>query len=335
MTNYIETGVIIQKDDGTEEVYQIPYNNNNSLISEQNIKDILANHSVVIDKINHIEYFYQAFTHKSYVKKDIFTDEILECSRKELGNPPNLMELREASYERLEYFGDRVVKIVVSMYLFHRYPHEEEGFMTRLQTKIEDKTNLAILSKELGLGHHFIISKQIESLNGRNMEKIHEDVFEAFMGALFLSNGFEPASRLMLNLLETKIDYSDKLYCDNNYKDNLLRHHHRMKWKFPTYHMIRHEGPPHKRIYVMGVENPNLSNSNRNKYVEEKNYKKLCISFGHGLSKKEGEQSAAKMSLILHNVLNTDQYIAADVYYPDFSTVTNIVSDETDSDYGL
>ena len=133
----------------------------------------------------------------------------------------------------------------------------------------------------------------------------------------------------------TLIDYSDKLYCDNNYKDNLLRHHHRMKFKFPTYHMIRHEGPPHKRIYVMGVENPNLSNSNRNKYFEEKNYKKLCISFGHGLSKKEGEQSAAKMSLILHNVLNTDQYIASDLYYPDFNTITNIVSDETDSDYGI
>ncbi len=168
-TNYLETGVVIQKDDGDDEVYHIPYNMNNILISEKDIINILNNYNVTINKVNHIEYFHQAFCHKSYVKKDVFTDEILKCSKKEMGNPSNLLELRDDSYERLEYFGDRVVKIVVSFYLFNRYPDEDEGFMTRLQTKIEDKKNLSILSKELGLGKYFIISKQIELLNGRNM----------------------------------------------------------------------------------------------------------------------------------------------------------------------
>ena len=345
MTNYIETGITIKKEDGTDEVYMIPYNINNILITEKDIKDILSKYNVTIDKINHIEYFHQAFTHKSYVKKEIFSDDVLTCSKKELGNPSNLLELQPASYERQEYFGDRVVKICVSLYLFHRYSHEDEGFMTRLQTKIEDKKNLAVLSKELGLGKFFIISKQIESLNGRNMDKIHEDVFEAFMSALFLSNGFEPCCLLLLNLLETRIDYSDKLYCDNNYKDKLLRVHHLKKWRFPTYHSIDFDGPPHKRVYVMGVENPNISINDRKKYIETNNYKELCISFGQGPSKKEGEQKAAKMSLILAGVLNIDQYNINDIYYPDFNktkTKTPIVevnenvdinSDETDSEY--
>ena len=319
MTIYLETGVIIHKDDGQEEVYQIPYNINNILITEKDIISILNHYNVNIGNINHIEHFHQAFTHKSYVKKDVLTDYILECSKKEMGNPENLMELRNDSYERLEYFGDRVVKIVVSFYLFNRYPHEDEGFMTRLQTKIEDKKNLAVLSKELGLGKYFIISKQIENQNGRNMEKIHEDVFEAFMGALFLSNGFEPACLLMLNLLETMIDYAEKLYCDNNYKDYLLRHHHKMKWHFPEYHMIGHEGPPHKRSYIMGVEKPTISASDKVKFINTKNWKELCISFGNGLSKKEGEQKAAKMSLILHGQLNIDQYNMTDIYYPTFN----------------
>ena len=222
-TNYLETGVIIKKDDNTEEVYQIPYNVNNILIKEENIINILKEYNINVDKINDISYFHKAFTHKSYVKKEMFTDDILKCSKNEMGNPNNLLELRNESYERLEYFGDRVVKITVSWYLFHRYPNEDEGFMTRLQTKIEDKKNLAIFSKHLGLGKYFLLSKQIESLNGRNLDRIHEDVFEAFMGALFLSNGLEPASMLLFNLLETQVDYSDKLYCDNNYKDNLLR----------------------------------------------------------------------------------------------------------------
>ncbi len=334
MTNYLETGVIIKKDDGTEEVYQIPYNINNILISEKDIVDILNRYNVNIGSINHIKYFHQSFTHKSYVKKDIFTNDILTNSKKEMAelyDIKNLMELRENSYERLEYFGDRVVKIVVSFYLFNRYPHEDEGFMTRLQTKIEDKKNLSILSKELGLGKYFIISKQIENQNGRNMEKIHEDVFEAFMGALFLSNGFEPCCLLLLNLLETLIDYSDKLYCDNNYKDYLLRHHHKMKWKFPEYIMIGHEGPPHKRSYIMGVENPNITNEEKKKYLLNKNYKDLCISFGNGNSKKDGEQKASKMALILYGQLNKDQYTSADIYYPSFKK--KYESDaETDSD---
>jgi len=334
MTNYLETGVVIKKDDGTEEVYQIPYNINNILITEKDIIDILNHYDVNIGNINHIEYFQQSFTHKSYVKKDVFTDEILDCSKKEMGNPPDLLELRPDSYERLEYFGDRVVKIVVSFYLFNRYPHEDEGFMTRLQTKIEDKKNLSILSKELGLGKYFIISKQIDNLNGRNMEKIHEDVFEAFMGALFLSNGFEPCCLLLLNLLETMIDYAEKLYCDNNYKDNLLRYHHKMKWKFPEYIMIGHDGPPHKRTYIMGVEKHNISANDRDKFIKTKNFKELCTSFGNGASKKEGEQKAAKMALILHRQLNKDQYTSRDIYYPSNNNNNNnyITNNESDGE---
>jgi ribonuclease-3 len=331
-TNYLETGVIINKDDGTEEVYHIPYNMNNILISEKDIINILNHYSVKIDKVNHIEYFHQAFTHKSYVKKDVFTNEILTCARKEMNNPSNLMELRDDSYERLEYFGDRVVKIVVSFYLFNRYPEEDEGFMTRLQTKIEDKKNLAVLSKELGLSKYFIISKQIELQNGRHTEKIHEDVFEAFMGALFLSNGFEPSCLLILNLLETLIDYSDKLYRDNNYKDHLLRYHHSMKWKFPEYHMIGFEGPPHKRSYIMGVEKNTLSVSDKHKYLKSKNWKELCFSFGNGVSKKDGEQKASKMALILYNQLNDDQYEKSDIYYPNFNNFNKLNYKEVETD---
>lgn len=337
MTNYLETGVVINKDNGETETYMIPYNINNFLASEDEIINILKHYNVHIDKINHLEYFHQAFTHKSYVKKEVFTNEILNASKIEMNNPSTLLELRDESYERLEYFGDRVVKIVVSMYLFHRYPKEDEGFMTRLQTKIEDKKNLSLFSKEIGLGKFFIISKQIESLNGRQLEKIHEDVFEAFMGALFLSNGFEPCCLLITNLLESFVDYSEKLYCDNNYKDNLLRHHHKMKWKFPKYHMIHNEGPAHKRTYIMGVEDPNLTNTYNSKQIskmiENKEYQNICISFGKGTSKKEGEQNAAKMALILHGVLNNDQYKLEDVFYPDWNTLyqenANTESDES------
>ena len=313
MTNYMNDGFIIEKPDGESEIVQIPYNINNVEITEKDVIKILSDRGVTITNVNHMEYFIQAFTHKSYCKKDIYPPHILEAAKNEIGNPPELLELYEKSYERLEYLGDRVLKLLVSFYLFKRYPKQDEGFMTRLQTKIEDKKNLSIMSKEIGLGKYFLISKQIEMMNGRNLEKIHEDVFEAFLGALFESNGFEPCMFLIINLLETMIDYSEKLYCDNNYKDRLLRVHHINKWTFPQYVTIHFEGPPHKRKYIMGVEK---QNPKPNEPIETR-----CISYGIGCSKKEGEQNAAKMSLIIHGILKEDQYSKSDIYYPPWDKI--------------
>ena len=314
-TNYTNEGFIVKNSDGEDEIIHIPYNLNNVLVNETDIIQILAQYNVKIDKINKIEYFRQSFTHKSYCKKDIYPQHILDASRKELGNSQQLLDLFDKSYERLEYFGDRVLKVIVSMYLFHRYPKQDEGFMTRLQTKLEDKKNLAIMSKEIGLSKYFVISKQIESMNGRNLEKIHEDVFESFVGALFLSNGFEPCMFLIVNLLETLIDYSEKLYCDNNYKDQLLRVHHQNKWKFPQYITIHFEGPPHKRKYIMGVERHDVQPNDPPE--------KQCVSFGIGSSKKEGEQNAAKMALAMYGVLKQDQYSQSDIYYPPWNKIAN------------
>jgi ribonuclease-3 len=333
----INDGFTIVDQNGNEEIIHIPYNINNILINEKDIINILLQCNVNIENINNIDIFIQAFTHKSYYKKEVFTFNILTIAKQELGNPNNLVELQENSYERLEYLGDRVLKLIVSNYLFHRYPKQDEGFMTRLQTKIEDKKNLAFMSKELGLNKFFIISKQIESIGGRNLEKIHEDIFESFIAALYLSNGFEPCLLLITNLLETLIDYSEKLYCDNNYKDQLLRYHHYSKWKPPTYVLIHFEGPPHKRKYIMGVEKScnEISDDNNNKNIGElknlknnidnknkfKYLKKNCISFGIGISKKEGEQNASKMALIIYGVLKEDQYSSSDIYYPNWDNM--------------
>ena len=185
--------------------------------------------------------------------------------------------------------------------------------MTKLQTKIEDKRNLAAMSKHLGLDKHFIISRQIEMKYGRNLEKIHEDVFEAFMGALYLSNGFEPCMLFIINLLETLIDYAGKLYCDNNYKDALLRYYHKQEFSYPKYEVIYYEGPPHDRIYLIGVLK---NNATKDDSIEDK-----FVGFGIGNSKKIAEQRSAKMALIGFNLLNDDQYSNDDIYYPDWKNI--------------
>ncbi len=309
----IDTGYIRIDDNGEEEIIPIPYNNNNKLIKVQDIINILKKLDVVVDKINDITSLQQAFVHKSYIQKNNIPEKILTKAKKELGNPERLLELQPKSYERLEYLGDRIIKLCITKYLFLRYPNDDEGFMTKLQTKIEDKRNLAAMSKHLGLDKYFIISRQIEMKYGRNLEKIHEDVFEAFMGALYLSNGFEPCLLFIINLLETLIDYAQKLYCDNNYKDALLRYYHKQDFTYPKYEVIYYEGPPHDRIYLIGV----LKNdTTKNDSIEDK-----FVGFGIGNSKKIAEQRSAKMALISFNLLNDDQYNNNDVYYPDWRNI--------------
>ena len=225
------------------------------------------------------------------------------------------------------------------MYLLHRYKDEDEGFMTRLQTKIEDKTNLSKMAQEIGLPKFFIISKQIENNIGRTSNKICEDCFEAFLGALFLSNGFEPSCLFIINLLETCIDYSRKLYLDNNFKDKLLRYFHNMKWGYPKYYLIKEQGPSHKKSFIMGIEKPENYNTTNicinQEFLENINTSdkisldineydpKNGISYGNGNSKKEGEQKAAKMALIMFNQLNKDQYEKEDIFFPNWEELFN------------
>lgn len=231
------------------------------------------------------------------------------------------MELKTETYERLELLGDRVIKLLVTHYLFERYPKKNEGFMTELQIKIEDKRNLAMLGKEFGFSKFLIISKQIEMKYGRNLEQILEDTFEAFMGALFLSNGFEICLLFMINILETMIDYSEKLYNDINYKTLLMTHFHTKGWSSPKYETIYEEGSggPDKS-YLVGVVIDGIKST----VPKEKRY----CGFGVGNSKKIGQKKAAKMALIKLGVLNEDQYNHSDIYYPDWDNLGKEKSEE-------
>ena len=259
----------------------IPYNVNNKLIRDVDLKEILNRFGIKLEVVD-IELYRQALTHKSYIKKEFYNknmDEIIKHKEK-MGE---VLELRDESNERLEFFGDTVIKAVISEYLFERYPNEDEGFMTKLKTKIENRESLALWSRTIGLDEFVIISAQNEgSNNGRTNDKILEDAFESFIGALKKDTNFETCKALIRNLLENQIDWSEILYKDCNYKDHLQRYYHSIKWEHPTFDLIKEE---------------HLQNNKRFFTVRVKNNNKNTVAVATDTSIKKAQQLASKLAL--------------------------------------
>lgn len=266
-----------------------PYNDQNVLLTKEDITRMFSKFHIHIEA-NNVSYYQNALTHKSYTFGEYTTipeDELRAWKTHDV------IELFEHSNERLEFLGDTVIKCIVSEYLFRRYYLEDEGFLTRLKTKIEDKDSLAKYAKRLGIDHYMVISKQIEENNGRSSHKLLEDCFEAFLGALYLDLGFDVCKRFMTIILETEVDYSEILYKDTNYKDQLLRFFHKNKWSHPVYVEIKSEGPLHKRVFTMGVQD----------------FMGKIICEASDVSKKKAEQKCAMFALFKYNQITKEQMV--------------------------
>ena len=264
----------------------LPYNTDNILLKPEDVTLMFKKFKINIVPMD-IDLFREALTHISYTKNEYINIDpsIL------INNVPNSLNLFDKSNERLEFLGDTVIKCIFSGYLFQRFDTEDEGFLTKLKTKIEDKDSLARYAKRLGIDQYLIISKHIEENNGRNSNKLLEDAFEALLGALYLDLGFETCKQFLTIILETEIDYAGILYQDTNYKNQLLIFYHKNKWSNPIYVEIKSEGPINKRTFTMGV----------------KNFNNEIIAEASDISKKKAEQKCALLALLKYNQINLDQ----------------------------
>ena len=275
-------------------------NERNVAISKKFIQDKLKEYGIK-HRVSNLEHFQMAVTHRSYMIRDpnyiaenienyqyMKDGEVDQCP-----NPDKAVPLQKGTYERLEFLGDAVIHAVLAEYLYDRYPNEYEGFMTRLRTKIENGVQLAKLCQQMGLDRYVLISRQVEMKGGRT-KNIHilEDAFEAFVAALFLDSNrdFDLSKDFIVNFIEKEIDFANLLHVETNYKDSLLRYHHKMKWKDPIYTTLETSGPDHEKCFTM--------------FVKDQRGKMFAI--GKGNSKKAGEQDAAKQALIKYGELDDD-----------------------------
>lgn len=184
-----------------------------------------------------------------------------------------------SSYERYEFLGDSVLNLIIAKFIFSKYPDKEEGYLTRIRTKLVNGKTLAFLAKKINLNEFLIISKNVESINGRNNDRILEDIFEAFLCSINMDLGYKYAENFVLRIINEFIDFN-VLEEDNNYKDILLRKCQQSLQINPEYELISTTGPAHKKIFTS---------------IVVINGEKYCT--GTGNTKKESEQIASKNTL--------------------------------------
>ena len=126
-------------------------------------------------KIKHKDYYTKAFTHRSMNLRD-----------KE-GNAIN--------YERLEFVGDAMVSSIIATHLYNEVPEGDEGYLTKMRSKIVSREHLNELGKELNL-IDFVISKIPKESLGNN---IHGNLFESFVGAIFLDRGYQYCEKFIFD----------------------------------------------------------------------------------------------------------------------------------------
>lgn len=124
-------------------------------------------------KPQNISYFKEAFTHRSINSKD------------DKGNP--------ISYERLEFLGDAMLSAIIAEYLFNEVPHGNEGYLTKMRSKVVSREHLNELGKDLEL-LELLKSKMNKGNFGEN---IHGNVFEALIGAIFLDKGYDACEKFV------------------------------------------------------------------------------------------------------------------------------------------
>ncbi|KFN01376.1 ribonuclease III [Bacillus clarus] len=201
----------------------------------------------------------QAFTHSSYVNEH----------RKK----------PHEDNERLEFLGDAVLELTVSQYLFQKYPTMSEGELTKLRAAVVCEPSLVRFANELSFGSLVLLGKGEEMTGGRERPALLADVFEAFIGALYLDQGLDIVWGFLKGIVYPKINEGAFSHV-MDYKSQLQELIQRDGSGNIEYQILQEKGPAHNREFVSRVT-----------------LNGVPLGLGSGKSKKEAEQQAAAEAL--------------------------------------
>lgn len=175
----------------------------------------------------------------------------------------------EEDYQRLEYLGDSIVDFVVADELYKRYPHADEGVLTKMRGAIVSSSPLGQVVKEKGYDKYLRVGY------GTISEKTYSDIFESLCGAIYLDGGIEKAREYVTSHLKGLLDEAHKNY-NMDYKSCLFeKFGERVKFE-----ELAKSGPEHSPTFEMGL------------FIDGK-----LVAKAKGDNKKHAEQKCAQMAI--------------------------------------
>lgn len=181
--------------------------------------------------------------------------------------------------ERLEFLGDAVLQLLISQYLFKKYPQKPEGDLSKMRSVIVREESLAGFSRQCGFDDYIRLGKGEEKSGGRDRDTILGDLFEAFLGALLLDKGVDAVEKFLNQVMIPKVEEGN-FERVKDYKTTLQEFLQVKGDVSIEYRVISETGPAHAKMFEMAV------------YVNGRE-----ISTGIGKSKKLAEQTAAQSAL--------------------------------------
>ena len=182
--------------------------------------------------------------------------------------------------ERLEFLGDAVLELVITDYLYKKYPEKNEGDLTAYRSSLVNSNTLSDAAEKIGLNAFLLLSKGEAKDTGRARQFILANTFEALVGAIYLDQGYDAANSFIASQL---FDLIEDIVEKNKYIDSKSKFQEQAQEKVgitPSYKLIKETGPDHNKIFTVGV------------YLRED-----LVVTGDGKSKQEAEQDAAEKAL--------------------------------------
>jgi len=184
--------------------------------------------------------------------------------------------------ERLEFLGDAVLELVVTSFLFRKYPQKAEGDLTAYRSAIVNTVSLTRVAEHIGLNEFMLLSKGEAKDTGRARSIILANAVEAIIGAIYLDSGYDAAANFISEKILTLIDIENiiqkKLWLDA--KSRFQERAQEKAGVTPSYRTVKEVGPDHDKKFTLGV------------FLGD-----VQVAIGSGPSKQEAEQIAAEKAL--------------------------------------
>ncbi|MCK4354815.1 ribonuclease III [Candidatus Parcubacteria bacterium] len=182
--------------------------------------------------------------------------------------------------ERLEFLGDAVLELVVTEDLYKKYPDKPEGELTNWRAALVNAKMLSFVAKEIGFNEFLILSQGEKKETGKARQFILADAIEAFIGALYLDQGYNTCQKFIKEYIMKKLPHIIEAGLYKDAKSSFQEKAQEKASITPNYKVIKETGPDHQKHFSIGV------------FLD-----KELIAEGKGSSKQEAEEDAAKNAL--------------------------------------